>query len=131
MRAFLDARSVTAPEEFDWTSEGRGTVFVRSIEALVEELPDARQDAVKAELELLGELAGQNGMSSDEQVCAGEGIDLEGLEGIEDVLLMLATLHPRMIDRVQVQASLLPRTGGKQWARFQFPDDGNPRDLPQ
>lgn len=113
-------------EDFDWTSEGRGTALVRSIEGLLEELPDAQQDAVKAELELLGELADDNGMNGAIGVCAGQGIDLEGLEGVEDVLLTLATHHPRMIDRVQVQASLLQRTGGKQWARFQFPDDGKP-----
>lgn len=39
---------------------------------------------------------------------------------------MLAIQHRRMIDRIQVQASLLQRSGGKQWARFQFPDDGKP-----
>ena len=87
----------------DWNSEGRGTAFVRSIEGLLEALPDSQQDAVKAELELLSTLASENGMSVAEQVCAGGGVDLEGLEGVEDVLLMLATHHPRMIDRVQVQ----------------------------
>lgn len=126
LRSFLEARGVPAPEDFDWISEGRGTAFVRSIEGLLEELPDVRQDAVKAELEFLGTLATENGLSGAEQVCGGAGIDLEGLEGVEDVLLVLATLHPRMIFRVQVQASLLHRHGGKQWSRFQFPDDGKP-----
>lgn len=126
LKAFLDGRGVLAPDGFDWASEGRGTALVRSIEALLEELPDVQQDAVKAELELLSALSSENGMSGAEQVCAGQGIDLEGMEGVEDVLLMLATEHTRMIDRVQVQASFLHRNGGKQWARFQFPDDGKP-----
>lgn len=89
LKAFLDARGVRAPDDFDWTSEGRGTALVRAIEALLEDLPDALQDKVKAELELLGTLANENGMNGAEQVCAGEGIELEGLEGVEDVLLML------------------------------------------
>lgn len=126
LKAFLEARGVRAPDDFDWTSEGRGTALVRAIEALLEDLPDAQQDNVKAELELLGTLANENGMNGAEQVCAGEGIELEGLEGVEDVLLMLDIQHRRMINRIQVQASLLQRSGGKQWARFQFPDDGKP-----
>ena len=71
-------------------------------------------------------------MSGVAHVCAGEGVDLEGYEGVEDILLMLATQYERvMIDRVQVQASYLRKTGGKQWARFQFADDGKPWVLAQ
>lgn len=126
LRAFLEVRGVHAPDNFDWTSEGRGTALARSIEALLEDLPDAQQDAVKAELDFLSALASDNGMQGAEQVCAGQLIDLEYLEGVEDILLMLATEHPRVLDRVQVQASLLHRNGGKQWSRFQFPNDGKP-----
>ena len=131
LRHFLEERGVDAPEDFDWTSEGRGTALVRSIEGLLEQLPDRQQDSVKAELELLASLADDNGMTGAVQVCAGQGIDLEGLEGVQDVLLMLAAQHPRMIDRVNVQASLMRRHGGKQWARFQFPNDGKPWVLEQ
>lgn len=126
LRVFLENRGVRAPVDFNWAREGRGTALVRSIEELLQELPDLQQDAVKAELELLGELADDNGMTGAIEVCAGKDIDLEGLEGVEDVLLLLATQHPKMIDRVRAQASLLQRTGGKQWARFQFPNDGKP-----
>jgi hypothetical protein len=132
LRDFLSARGVQADGDFDWVSEGRGGAFVTSIEALIAGLPDARQDAVKAELELLAELASDDGMNGVAHVCAGEGLDLEGCEGVEDVLLMLATEHDRvMIDRVQVQASYLRKSGGKQWARFQFLDDGKPWVLDQ
>ena len=121
----MEARGVLADDDFDWTSEGRGTAFVNSIGALIASLPNAQQDAVRAELELLAELASDDGMNSVAHVCAGQSIDLEGLEGVEDALLMLATQHDRLIiDRVQVQASYLRKSGGKQWARFQFPDDG-------
>lgn len=132
LKAFLGARGVVADDDFNWDSSGRGGAFVRSIEALLAELPDAQQDAVKAELELLAELANDDGMGGIERVCTGEGIDLEGLEGVEDCLLMLAANHNRvMIDRVQVQASYMRKSGGKQWARFQFPDDGSPWVLDQ
>ncbi|MEM6622655.1 MAG: hypothetical protein AAF674_10535 [Pseudomonadota bacterium] len=63
-------------------------------------------------------------MLSADQVCRGHGIDLEGLEGVQDVLLMLAIDHPQVLDRVAAQASLLRRAGGKKWASFQFEDDG-------
>ena len=131
LRKFLEVRGIEPPEDFDWTSEGRGTALVRSIEELLAELSDQRQDAVKAELDHLASIADETGMAGAEQICAGQGIDLEGLEGVQDVLLMLATEHPRMIDRVTVQASLMRRNGGRQWARFQFPDDGKPWVLDQ
>lgn len=126
MRAFFEARGVHAPDDFDWTSEGRGTAFVRAIEELLSGLPDKQQDNLKAELDLLASLSDDAGMTGAEQVCAGQGVDLEGLEGVQDVLLMLATDHFHLLDRVQVQASLLRRNGGRNWARFQFPDDGKP-----
>lgn len=105
---------------------------MRSIETLIRDLPDKQQDMVEAELELLAELSSENGMNGVEHVCAGEGIDLEGIEGVEDALLMLATQRDRVIiDRIQVQASYLHKNGGKQWSRFQFADDGKPWALDQ
>ena len=131
LRRFLVARDVHAGGDFDWSCDGPGGAFVKAIEALLAGLPDAQQDAVKAELELLAELASDDD-SGVAHVCAGEGIDLEGCEGAEDVLLMLATQFDRkMIDRVQVQASYLRKSGGRQWARFQFHDDGKPWVLDQ
>lgn len=86
---------------------------------------------MKAELDLLASLADENGMTGAAQVCAGQGIYLEGLEGVQDVLLMLAAEHSPLIDRINAQASLMRRHGGRQWARFQFPDDGKPWILDQ
>ena len=126
LRAFLEARHVTAPDDFDWTSEGRGTNFVRSIEDLLSGLPDRQQDKVKAELDLLHTLADANGLTSAERVCAGHGIDLEGLEGIQDILLMLAISRPKIIDRVSADTSLLRFSGGRGWAGFQLDHGGKP-----
>jgi hypothetical protein len=65
-------------------------------------------------------------MLAAEQVCAGQGIDLEGLKGVQDVLLTLSIDHPQVVDRVSAQASLMRKTGGKNWSAFQFDDDGKP-----
>lgn len=121
---FFEARHIGIPDGFNWTSEGRGTELVRSIDALLDGLPGKQQDSLKAELDLLGSLADGNGILSAEQVCGGHSIDLEGLEGVPDILLMLAVEHPQVLDRVAAQASLLRRTGGKKWSSFQFDDDG-------
>lgn len=126
LKAFLEARDVTAPDDFDWTSEGRGTTFVRSIEDLLSGLPDRQQDKVKAELDHLHTLGDANGLTAAERVCAGQGIDLEGLEGIQDILLMLAVSHPKIIDRVSADTSLLRFSGGKGWAGFQLDQGGKP-----
>ncbi|MGH1575734.1 hypothetical protein [Planktotalea sp.] len=123
---FFQSKGLQAPDGFDWASEGRGTALVASIESLLSDLTDRQQDALKAELDHLASLANSNGLLSAEQICAGQSIDLEGLEGVEDVLLLLAIQYPHLLDRVSAQASLMQRTGGKQWSAFQFEDDGKP-----
>lgn len=127
--AFFEARNVHAPDDFDWNSEGRGTKFVRAIEDLLGGLPDRQQDTVRAELDHLHTLADANGLTAAERVCAGQGIDIEGLEGVQDALLMLAISHPKIIDRVSADTSLFRHTGGKGWAGFQLDQGGRPWSL--
>lgn len=126
LEQFFRSRHVEPPTDFDWTSEGRGTALVDSINALFSEQSHAKQDKIKAELEHLKTLADPIGITSAEQICAGQGIDLEPFNGIEDILLMLGVDHPDLLDRVSVQASLMRRYGGQQWSAFQFDDDGKP-----
>lgn len=126
LKAFLEARNVLAPEDFDWSSDGRGTKFVRAIDELLNALPDLQQDEVKAELDHLHTISDANGLVAAERICAGQGIDLEGFEGVQDILLSLAISHPQMIDRISADTSLMRRTGGNGWAAFQFDDDGKP-----
>lgn len=121
---FFSTRRVEIPDGFNWQSDGRGTALVKELNKLIDELPALKQDRVKAELDHLASLANQNGMLSAEQICSAQGVDLEGFEGVEDVLLMLAVKHPKTLERVAVQASLISRSGGKNWSAFQFDDDG-------
>lgn len=124
LKAFLAAKGVEMPENFNWTSAGRGTAFVSDLNAVIDGLPARQQDRFKAELDHLASLTNNAVMVSAEQVCPIMGIDLEGFEGVQDVLLMLALDHPQVFERVAVQASLNRRTGGKNWSAFQFDDDG-------
>lgn len=126
LASFLNAKGVHAPDDFNWQSEGRGTALVNEINGLIAELPEGAQDRVKAELDHLASLATAQTMTAAEQICSAQRIDLEGLQGIQDVLLMLAIDYPKTLERVAVQASLMQRTGGKQWSAFQFEDDGKP-----
>jgi len=126
LAVFLKAKGVQAPDDFNWQSEGRGTALVNDVTSLIAELPDVRQDQVKAELDHLASLSTPQTMTAAEQICSSQRIDLEGLQGIQDVLLMLALDHPQTLERVAVQASLMQRTGGKNWSAFQFDDDGKP-----
>ena len=111
LAAFLKAFGVDAPDGFNWQSQGRGTALVNDITALVADLPDLRQDKVKAELDHLASLATPQGMTAAEQICSAQRVDLEGFQGIQDVLLMLAIDHPKILERVSVQTSLMQRTG--------------------
>lgn len=126
LASFLDTKGVHAPDDFNWQSEGRGTALVNEITSLIADLPDLGQDKVKAELDHLASLATPQTMIAAEQICSAQRIDLEGLQGIQDVLLMLAIDHPKILERVAIQASLMQRTGGKNWSAFQFDDDGKP-----
>jgi len=126
LATFLNAKGVHAPDDFNWQSEGRGTALVNDINGLIADLPDINQDRIKAELDHLASMATTQTMTAAEQICSAQRIDLEGLQGIQDVLLMLATDHPKILERVAVQASLMQRTGGKNWSAFQFEDDGKP-----
>jgi hypothetical protein len=92
-------------------------------------LPDRLQDKLRAELDHLTTLADSDGMKGAEEVCAGQRINLDGLQGNEDVLLMLAVDHPQIIDRVSAQTSLIRHTGGRNWAGFQFEEDGRSWEL--
>lgn len=124
LQSYFEARGVAAPDGFDWSSDGRGTVLVRSIEELLADLPDLRQDTLKAELDLFASLSDGNGLTAAERICAGEGVDLEDLQGVQDVLLLLAVQKPHLIDRIAAEASLMRRTGGRNWSAFQFDQDG-------
>ncbi len=126
LQRYFESRHVSAPDDFGWTSDGRGTELVRSIEQLIAELPEKRQDAIKAELDLLATLSDKVGLIAAEQVCTGENINIEGLHGIQDILLFLATEHPILINRIEVQASMSRRHGGQHWSTFQFDNDGKP-----
>ncbi len=126
LKSFLGARGIGAPEDFEWSSQGRLGDFVRSIDALLSELPDRQQDTTKADLDLLASIADDNGLIATERICGGLGIDLERIEGVQDALLMLATDYPDVIDRIAAEASMMRRTGGRDWSTFQFDDDGKP-----
>mgnify|MGYP000280072587 CR=1 FL=1 len=90
LAAFLNAKGVHAPDDFNWQSEGRGTALVNDINGLIADLPDLKQDRVKAELDHFVSLATAQTMTAAEQICSAQRIGLEGLQGIQDVLLMLA-----------------------------------------
>jgi hypothetical protein len=124
LKTFLENRGLEFPDGFNWQSAGRGTAFVADLNSIIDDMPERQQDRLKAELDHLASLTSEAVMISAEQVCPMMGIDLEGLEGVQDVLLMLALDFPQAFERVAVQASLNRRTGGKNWSAFQFDDDG-------
>lgn len=124
LAAYFKSRNIDAPDNFNWDSAGRGNAFIKSVEDLIDAQADLKQDATKAELDHLSSLSKNHGMTSAEQICAGQGIDIEGFEGVEDVLLMLAIENSDIVDRIAAQASLMQRYGGNQWSAFQFDDDG-------
>lgn len=124
LKVWFETHGLEIPEEFNWQSEGRSTAFVANIKSLIEALPALKQDALKAELDYFASLATDTGMMVADEICPASGIDLDGLEGIEDVILMLASEHPNVLERVGVLASFRQRYGGRTWSAFQFEDDG-------
>jgi len=126
LEQFFRSKNIEFPDDFDWNSEGRSTPFVKSIDAILSVQSDKVQETIKAELDHFTSLADSNGLLSAEQICAGQGVEIEHLEGVQDILLMIAIDHPALLDRVAAQASMMRRTGGRDWSAFQFEDDGKP-----
>ena len=123
LKSYLEANGLHVDDGFDWQSEGRGNAYLRSLDEAIGKLPPQEQDRLRAHLDLLAGLATPGGRLSAEQICAGEGIDIEGHEGVEDVLLRLAVDHSNIMDRIIVQASLMRNSGGRQWSHFQLDKD--------
>jgi hypothetical protein len=94
--------------------------------ALIDDLPALQQDQLKAELDHLASLSNDKGLLAAEEIFPPLNIDLEGLEGEQDVILMLAIDHPAALERVSVQAAFKQRYGGRSWSTFQCEDDGKP-----
>ncbi|MCY4336356.1 MAG: hypothetical protein OXC60_17005 [Litoreibacter sp.] len=94
LKAWLEKRGVATPDNFDWQSAGRGTAFVTDINAMIDDLPALKQDQLKAELDHLASLSNDKELLAAEQICLPLNIDLEGHEGEQDVILMLAVEHP-------------------------------------
>ncbi|MEL6933840.1 MAG: hypothetical protein AAFO17_12240 [Pseudomonadota bacterium] len=126
LEQFCSARGLSVPDGFDWISEGRGTELVKSINALISDLPELKQDQIKAELGLLATLSDDVGTTATEQVCSGRGVEIEGMEGAEDVLLFIAIEHSDLLNKIEAQASMSRWNGGRNWSTFQFKDDGKP-----
>ncbi|MEM6464967.1 MAG: hypothetical protein AAF679_00485 [Pseudomonadota bacterium] len=74
LQAWFELRGVETPEDFNWQSAGRGTVFVSEITAVLDKLPARKQDALKAELDHLASLATDKGMLAAEQICPALGV---------------------------------------------------------
>ncbi|MDF3413075.1 hypothetical protein HKX54_01285 [Sulfitobacter sp. M57] len=64
---------------------------MNDINSLIAELSDTVQGRVKAELDHLASLATPQTMTAAEQICSAQRIDLEGLQGIQDVQAALAS----------------------------------------
>ena len=126
LHQYFISRNVPTPADFNWESKGRGTDFLASLKELIAGLPAKFQDDLKAELDLLATLSDKVGLIAAEQVCLGEEVDIEGLNGIQDILLFLAIKSPNLIDRIEVQASMSRKHGGQHWSTFQFENDGKP-----
>ena len=126
LKILFEKRGVDIPPGFNWQSAGRGRKLVSEIKSLINALPALKQEEIKAELDFLASLANDRGMLAAEQVCSALGISLEGFEGSQDVILMLATEYPKALERVGTQASFSQRYGGRSWSAFQFEDDGKP-----
>ena len=118
LKVWFETHGLEIPEDFNWQSEERSTAFVTSIKSLFEAMPALKQDALKAELDYLTSLATDKGMMAADEICPASDIDLEGLEGVEDVILMLASEYPDVRERVGVLASFRQRYGGRTWSAF-------------
>lgn len=118
LRAYFADRAEDIPTDFNWSLEGR--TLANALDAAISELPDKTRDGLRAELDMIADLAERDGWQSIEDVCRGAGVELDDGEGEFDAAFFIALNHHDLFERALANASLKRRHGGRLWSSYEF-----------
>lgn len=118
LRDYFDHRNAEFPEGFDWLlEEGK---LANEIERVLASLPDEQEDDLRAELELIQEIATEDGWIAIDEVCHGSNIELPEDGGAEGAAFFVALNHQNLLPKIVNAASMNRYSGGRQWGCFKL-----------
>lgn len=118
LRTYFADRTKDFPKDFDWSLEGLS--LANALDTAIAELPDNAQDSLRAELDMIADLAERDGWQSIDDVCRGAGVELDDGQGEFDAAFFIALNHHELFERALAAASLKRGHGGRQWSSYGF-----------
>lgn len=116
LQDYFRHKDATFPDDFDWSlDEGK---LANAIEKTLTTFPDDLEDGLRAELEVIEEIATGDGWIAIDEVCDGAGIDVPEKGGTEGAAFFVALHHPELLPKIVNAASMNRYSGGRQWGCF-------------
>lgn len=122
LRNYFDKRGAEFPDDFEWTLEEAKRA--NAIEKALTAFPDNLADDLRAELEVISEIATDDGWTAIDEVCEGSGIEIPEDGGIEGAAFFVALKHPQLLPKIVNAASMNRYSGGRQWGCFRLEGAG-------
>ena len=118
LKSYFDKRGAEFPDDFEWSlDEAR---LANETERVLAEFPDDLEDDIRAELELIQEIATEDGWIAIDEVCNGSNIDVPEDGGAEGAAFFVALNHPQLFPQIVNAASMNRYSGGRQWGCFKL-----------
>lgn len=118
LKNYFDQRDAKIPDDFDWSlDEGK---LANEIERMLTTYPHDQEDDLRAELEMIQEIATGDGWNAIDEVCEGAKVEVPEEGGTEGAAFFVALSHPKLLPKIVNAASMNRYSGGRQWGCFRL-----------
>ena len=118
LKDYFDQRNAKFPDDFDWSlEEGQ---LANQIEKSLATLPHDQEDDLRAELEVIQEIAAGDEWTAIDEVCDGAEIEVPEGGGTEGAAFFIALNYPKLLPKIVQAASMNRYSGGRQWGCFRL-----------
>lgn len=118
LKNYFDQRDAKFPDSFDWSiEEGK---LANEVEKILTTFPHDQEDDLRAELEVIQEIATEDGWTAIDEICEGSEIDVPEEGGASDAAFFVALNHHKLLPKIVNAASMNRYSGGRQWSCFRL-----------
>lgn len=118
LEEFFDQRGASFSDSFDWSLEDDR--LANALEKALTTLPHDEEDELRAELEIIQEIATEDGWTAIDEVCDGLKVNIPEDGGAESAAFFIALNHPKLLRKIVNAASMNRYSGGRQWCCFRL-----------
>ena len=118
LKNYFDQKGTKFADDFDWSLEVGKLANV--IEEFLADLPHGQEDRLRAELEVIQEIATSDGWVAIDEVCGGSDIDVPEDGGAEGAAFFVALHHAELLPKIANAASMNSYSGGRQWSCYRM-----------